>query len=268
MHQTGNNRILSFYPHLIIKQTPEALSFLSRFDHRNNQPELIDELTLSGDDLRRNLEELAFINQWLGGNQVTLSGLNKLLAGRSANPALEPHLPLRIADLGCGGGDMLVLMAQWASRKKLPVDLVGIDANAFILDYARHHTRSYPNITYVQQNIFADEFRQHTFDIVTCTLFCHHFEEESLIRLLTQLRQQTRLGIVINDLHRHWFAYHSISWLTRWFSRSYLVKNDARLSVWRAFRRRDLERMISAAGYIRYQIRWRWAFRWEVVIYC
>ena len=244
------------------------MSFLSRFHHRNNQPELIDELTLSGEDLRRNLEELAFINRWLGGNQVTLSGLKKLLAGRSANPESGLQQPLRIADLGCGGGDMLVTMAQWASRKKLPVELIGIDANAFILDYAHHHTSNHSNITYVQQNIFADEFRQHTFDIVTCTLFCHHFEAASLIRLLTQLRQQTHLGIVINDLHRHWFAYYSISWLTRWFSRSYLVKNDARLSVWRAFRRRDLEHIISAAGYTQYQIRWRWAFRWEVVIYC
>jgi 2-polyprenyl-3-methyl-5-hydroxy-6-metoxy-1,4-benzoquinol methylase len=268
MHQTGKAASFRFINTSFLTNHSHTLSFLSRFDHRNNQPELIDELTLSGDDLRRNLEELAFINRWLGGNQVTLSGLNKLLEGRSANPESGQPLLLKIADLGCGGGDMLVLMAQWASRKKLPVDLVGIDANAFILDYARRHTRSHPNITYLQQNIFADEFRQHTFDIVTCTLFCHHFEEESLVRLLTQLRQQTRLGIVINDLHRHWFAYHSISWLTRWFSRSYLVKNDAQLSVWRAFRRRDLEHMISAAGYTRYQIRWRWAFRWEVVIYC
>lgn len=246
------------------------MTLFRRFDYRSNQPELIDELTLSGEDLRRNLEELAFINRWLGGNQVTLNGLNQLLAARYNHPAPSDGktAPLRIADLGCGGGDMLVRMAQWASRKKLPVALVGIDANAFIMDYARRHTHGQDRITYVQQNIFSDEFRQHTFDIVTATLFCHHFEEPSLIRLLTQLRQQTRLGIVINDLHRHWFAYHAISWLTRWFSRSYLVRNDARLSVWRAFRRSDLERILTAAGYTRYQIRWRWAFRWEVVIVC
>jgi 2-polyprenyl-3-methyl-5-hydroxy-6-metoxy-1,4-benzoquinol methylase len=242
------------------------LTISPNLSHRSYQPELIDELTLSGEDLWRNLEELAFINYWLGGNAVTLSGLNQLLAKRKGNQT--DGQPLRIADLGCGGGDMLMLMSRWAKKKKLDYQLVGIDANAFILNYARQHTLHEAHITYLLQNIFSEEFTTHTFDIVTCTLFCHHFTDEELIRLLSRLRQQTRLGIVINDLHRHWLAYHSIAWLTRWFSRSYLVRHDAKLSVWRAFHRHELERIIRAAGFTRYQIRWRWAFRWEVVMEC
>ncbi|MES2730332.1 MAG: methyltransferase domain-containing protein [Bacteroidota bacterium] len=246
--------------------------FIHSFAERSSKSELIDELTLSGEDLRRNLEELAFINRWLGGNQVTISGLNKLITRHRTRSSAIKALPissdrLQIADLGCGGGDMLTLMAHWASKQKVEVDFTGIDANAFILAYARRNTASHANITYLQQNIFSDEFRQQTFDVVTGTLFCHHFDTASLIGLLQQLRQQVRLGIVINDIHRHWLAYYSIAWLTRWFSRSYLVKHDAKLSVWRAFRRRELEAIIAAAGFTNFQIRWRWAFRWEVVIF-
>ncbi len=236
--------------------------FSKKFARRSTQSELIDELTLSGDDLRRNLEELAFINHWLGGNAVTLSGLDKVIR---LNQPLQK--PLRVADLGCGGGDMLVLMAKWASRKKVNATFTGVDANAFIVDYARQHTADEPRITYLLQNIFSEEFRQQTFDVVTCTLFCHHFDDQSLVNLLHQLRQQTRVAVVLNDLHRHWLAYYSIAWLTRWFSRSYLVKNDAKLSVWRAFRRRELANLLTAAGFTDFQIRWRWAFRWEVVIF-
>jgi 2-polyprenyl-3-methyl-5-hydroxy-6-metoxy-1,4-benzoquinol methylase len=236
--------------------------FTKKFAYRSTQSELIDALTLSGDDLRRNLEELAFINHWLGGNAVTLSGLDKVVRRRQPQ-----QKPLRVADLGCGGGDMLVLMAKWASRKKIDATFTGVDANAFIVEYARQHTADESCISYLLQNVFSEEFRQQTFDLVTCTLFCHHFDDQSLIYLLRQLRQQTRVAIVLNDLHRHWLAYYSIAWLTRWFSRSYLVKNDAKLSVWRAFRGRELASLLTAAGFTDFQIRWRWAFRWEVVIF-
>ncbi|MBC7921081.1 MAG: methyltransferase domain-containing protein [Ferruginibacter sp.] len=223
----------------------------------------MDELTLGNEDLRRNLEELAFINHWLGGNKLTINGLEQILA---RYPAPHPA-GWRIADLGCGGGDMLALMARWARRKNIGASLVGIDANGFTLAYAKEHTAAYSSITYLQQNVFSEAFKQHTFDVVTCTLFCHHFDAGHLVDLLRQLRGQTRVGIILNDLHRHWLAYYSIAWLTRWFSRSYLVKNDAKLSVWRAFHRHELTQVITDAGFTDFQIRWRWAFRWEVVIF-
>lgn len=232
---------------------------------RSNQKELIDDLELDNDALRENLEELAIINKYLGGNQVTISGLKKIiLTNKSEIP--NPKSPIRIADLGCGGGDMLMVMADWAKKQGINAQFIGIDANDFMIDFAQKRTHNYQNINYLHQNIFSEEFQKHSFDIVTMTLFCHHFEDEALIKILQQFRKQTRLGVVINDIHRHWFAYHSIAWITKLFLKSYLVKNDAKLSVWRAFRRKDLENIIKKAGYTNYSIRWKWAFRWEVVL--
>jgi hypothetical protein len=74
------------------------------------------------------------------------------------------------------------------------------------------------------------------------------------------------LGFVINDIHRHWFAYHSIAWITKLFLKSYLVKHDAKLSVWRAFKKSEIVSLLEKAGIHHYRIRWRWAFRWEVVV--
>lgn len=233
--------------------------------YRSNEKELIDDLELDNDALRENLEELALINKYLGGNQVTISGLKKLiLSNKSEIP--NPKSQIKIADLGCGGGDMLIVMANWAKKKGINAQFIGIDANDFMIDFAKKRTHKYQNISYLHQNIFSEEFQKHSFDIVTMTLFCHHFEDEALIKILQQFRKQTRLGVVINDIHRHWFAYHSIAWITKLFLKSYLVKNDAKLSVWRAFRRKDLENIIQKAGYTNYSIRWKWAFRWDVVL--
>ena len=261
---------------------------MPNLSYRSNEKELIDDLELENDALRQNLEELALINKYLGGNQVTTSGLSKLmfdvrfsmLGLRGSNPEpqtsnlklqtsnIENRATITIADLGCGGGDMLMVMADWAKKKGINAQLIGIDANDFMIDFGTKRTDSYPNISYLHQDIYSDEFQEKSFDIVTMTLFCHHFSDESLITLLQQLKKQTRIGIVINDIHRHWFAYHSIAWITKLFLKSYLVKNDAKLSVWRAFVREDLEKIIQKSGFTNYSIRWKWAFRWEVVLSC
>lgn len=259
---------------------------------RSNEKELIDDLELDNDALRQNLEELALINKYLGGNQVTISGLSSLIfdirnsmfdlekndhsSFLNVQPKTEHQKTnneqqtskLTIADLGCGGGDMLMVMADWAAKRKIDAQFIGIDANDFMINFGMKRTTQYPNISYLHQDIYTEEFKSKSFDIVTMTLFCHHFSDESLVTILKQLKKQTRLGIVINDIHRHWFAYHSIAWITKLFLKSYLVKNDAKLSVWRAFVREDLEKIIQKAGFTKYSIRWKWAFRWEVVLNC
>ncbi len=231
------------------------------FQKRSEEKEYLDDLQCEGEDLKQNLRELKFINKWLGGNQVTFGGLNKALEGLSFKS------PLYVADLGCGGGDMLALIARWGRGRNIPMVLTGIDANPFIVEYAWQNTTVYPEIRYETLNIFSEEFSDMKFDVINCTLFCHHFDDQSLVKLFRQLKAQTRIAIVINDLHRHWFAYYSIQWLTRMFSRSYMVKNDAKLSVLRGFRRKELESMIREAGFSDYSIRWRWAFRWEIIMH-
>lgn len=98
--------------------------------------------------------------------------------------------------------------------------------------------------------------------------FCHHFEDDVLIDFLKQLRKQTRVAIIINDIHRHWFAYYSIKYLTGLFSKSYMVKYDAQLSVLRAFKKNELQLLIRKAGFDRFNIRWKWAFRFQVILWC
>ena len=233
------------------------------FSQRSYQAELIDDLSLHEEALAQNLRELALTNYWLGGNQVTISGVEKLLS-KSNKRNLNP---LTIADLGCGGGDMLKTLAIWLRKKQLKVDLVGIDANAFMTSYAQKQTATFPEIRYEQCDIFTETFRKKQFDVVTMTLFCHHFTDTQLIDLLAHLKKQTRIGIVINDIHRHGLAYYSIALIARLLGASYLYQHDSKLSVLRAFRKNEVESILKKAGFEHFSIRWRWAFRWEIVIW-
>jgi len=228
------------------------------FSKRSDEIELMDDLTCSGEVIDQTLRELEVINKWLGGNHVTIDGIGKLVKNNRAE--------VTIADLGCGGGDILKLVAKWARKNSVKVKLIGIDANANIIEFARQNCQEYHEIDFQVIDIFSEEFKSLKFDIITCTLFTHHFDDNSLVELYRSWLNQSNLGVVVNDLHRHWFAYYSIKWLTGLFSKSAMVKNDAAVSVERSFTKEDLNSVLTSAGITRYELNWMWAFRWQLVI--
>lgn len=229
------------------------------FSQRSEVIEIMDDLNCSGPVVDQTLTELEFINKWLGGNAVTLNGLDTILKNCHKNS-------LTIADLGCGGGDMLKLISDRLKKKKINATLTGIDANPNIVAYAINNTTSCPEIKFKALDVLSVEFRKENFDIVFATLFFHHFTRHQLVELFAHLHKTARCGIVINDLHRHPLAYYSIKLLTKVFSKSAMVKNDAPLSVHRGFKRAELEEILKAAGITSYSLIWRWAFRWQLII--
>jgi 2-polyprenyl-3-methyl-5-hydroxy-6-metoxy-1,4-benzoquinol methylase len=234
---------------------------MTRFDRRSGNMEIMDDLECAGEVVHQTLRELETINRLLGGNEVTLAGIQDLLGKKSVTDEII------IADWGCGGGDMLMHIADWAKRNNIKTRLVGVDANPNIIAFAITNCQAYPEIDFETANVFSDQFHYRKFDIVLATLFTHHFTDDELVTLLRSVNGQARMGMVINDLHRHWLAYYSIRLLTRLFSKSAMVKFDAPLSVLRAFKRGDWETLLAKAGIKNFTLRWKWAFRWQVVIY-
>lgn len=229
------------------------------FEERAYEEELMDDLDAGGEIIDQTLRELETINRLLGGNQVTINGLQKLLQNH------DHTKPIVIADLGCGGGDIMILVAKWARKKGYQVELKGYDANPNIIDYARKNCIDYSEISFYAEDIFSDEFKTNHFDIVICTLFTHHFKDDQLISIFNQFKEQAKIGVVINDLHRHWFAYYSIKLLTQLFSKSPMVQYDGPLSVRRAFRKGELEKIMAAADISKFSLKWMWAFRWQLI---
>jgi 2-polyprenyl-3-methyl-5-hydroxy-6-metoxy-1,4-benzoquinol methylase len=227
---------------------------------RSGGIELMDDLNCTGAVVGQTLKELEFINKWLGGNAVTTSAVKKLIH------RWQPGKALHIADLGCGGGDMLRVIHSLAIRRGISVRLTGIDANPEIIDYARRNLRDIPHTELLALDIFSEAFRNLNFDIIIGTLFFHHFSSDRLIEFLSELKHRVTLGIVINDIHRHFLAYYSIRYLTMAFSKSFMVKHDAPLSVARAFSKEELIDILEKAGFRHYTIRWKWAFRWQIII--
>lgn len=234
------------------------MSFSS--SHRSDQLEIMDDLQCSGEVVHQTLRELDFINRWLGGNDVTRNALKKVLLSRQQSEKLT------IVDLGCGSGEMLKLILKDAEKAGRDVELIGIDANPHIIEFASIHCKGISQISFRAIDIFSEEFKKMDFDIVVATLFTHHFNKQDLAKLFDQLKKKARVAIVVNDLHRHVLAYHSIRLLTKFFSKSAMVKYDAPLSVARAFQKKDWIEILSKAGIMDFRLKWKWAFRWQLII--
>ena len=233
---------------------------MTRFDRRSGNREIMDDLQCAGEVVNQTLRELETVNRLLGGNGVTLSGLQELLKEKPVSGEIT------IVDWGCGGGDMLKLVAGWGRKQNIRMRLIGIDANPNIIAFAIQNCRDYSEINFETINVFSEDFRNRKYDIVLATLFTHHFTDDELAGLLRSVAGQMRIGMVINDIHRHWLAYYSIRLLTQFFSKSAMVQFDAPLSVLRAFKRRDWESILAEAGIKNFTLQWKWAFRWQVVI--
>jgi SAM-dependent methyltransferase len=224
---------------------------------RSTLPEKMDAPDVLQHETRQALRELEVVNELLGGYNVILHALEKL-----DWPARE----VTIMDMGCGGGDILRAIAIWAGKQNHKVRLIGIDWNPVMTDYATEQSKQYENISFRTLSVFDDALLSERADITMSSLFCHHFDKKELVDLISRMYSLANYAVIINDLHRHWFAYHSIKWLTAAFSKTYLVKYDAPLSVARSFTRKDWKEILSEAGIANYTLRWKWAWRWELII--
>jgi 2-polyprenyl-3-methyl-5-hydroxy-6-metoxy-1,4-benzoquinol methylase len=225
------------------------------FAQRSFQSELLDEPGIPTELLHQNLRELDTINRLLGGHQATLKGLQLLLRDRSR--------VYHIADIGCGGGDAIRQICRYAERRGFRVRVTGVDMNPDCVSYTQKNCGDLRNVNVVTADYrdFLEEDK--SVDIIHCSLFCHHLDDTQLKELLNKMKQYASVGFIINDLHRHWFAYYSIRFLTRIFNGSKLVRNDAPLSVQRGFTRKEIEQHLYKAG-IRGRIEWIWAFRYLI----
>ncbi|MDP1745914.1 MAG: methyltransferase domain-containing protein, partial [Bacteroidota bacterium] len=197
------------------------------------------------------------INQTLGGHAVTLAGIKKLLT--------DKNKIYHIVDIGCGGGDAMKSIAEWAKKNNYKVKLTGVDFNNDAINYMKIYCKDYPEINGVNNDYRAFLKTDNTVDIIHCSLFCHHLKDDELIELFTCIKQYAKIGFVINDLHRHWFAYYSIKFLTRLLNGSSLVRNDAPLSVLRGFKNTELKKILEKAEIKNVDMKWMWAFRYLII---
>jgi 2-polyprenyl-3-methyl-5-hydroxy-6-metoxy-1,4-benzoquinol methylase len=228
---------------------------------RSNSREIMDDFELQGPQLRQTLEDLDKVNSWLGGNKITLEGVERIL-----NSACFAQ-PVSILDLGCGNGSILKEVAQMGRRKGLAFKLKGIDANPHAIEIARENCREYPEIECNNSNIFLEDLSRLKPDIILCTLTLHHFEDEEILELLERMTEACSMGIVINDLQRSRLAYVLFKLFCSVFISNEIAREDGLTSIKKSFRKKELLELGKDLDMGRQEIKWKWAFRYQWILW-
>lgn len=234
------------------------IAFSSKY--RSTQDEIMDDLQLQGSEMKSLLTDLKTVNQLLGGNAITINGINKLLLGLSKDQTYT------VLDVGCGDGEMLRRCARFAKSKGYSFELIGVDANEYILEEAKRRSLDFQNISYKKIDVFSDELKDIKFDIALCTLFLHHFSSSEITQILKNLTANAKVGVVVNDLHRSRLAFWLFKLFSALFLKTNIAKHDGLVSVASGFKLKDLQELSEQIKNSESCINWKWAFRYQWIL--
>jgi ubiquinone/menaquinone biosynthesis C-methylase UbiE len=201
-------------------------------DRSDNTPE----------DLSGALDDIRSVNRFLRGSKVLVAAARPFFAG---NPTGEP---LSVLDVGTGGADLPIDLVAAARKLRRGIRVVAVDRDPVTLDYARVKTAETPEIEILAADAFDLPFPPLSFDLVTASMFLHHFSHADAARVLSGFRRIARRAVLINDLRRHVVPWAFIGLAARATLRHPMFVHDAPLSVLRGFTADELRAIARDAG--------------------
>jgi SAM-dependent methyltransferase len=211
------------------------------FSRRAQLTELMDE-PCSRDVLRACLRDIARTNRWTFAYRPLLHWLDGVIASIA-----DPNEPLRILDVGCGYGDGLRRIEQWAASRRISVELTGLDLNPDATAIAAEATSASSRIQWVTADILT-YIPARSPHLVVSSLFTHHLGEDQIFEFIRWMEDHAKLGWFINDLSRAPIPYYFFRAFAKLARLHHFVQYDGPVSIARSFVAADWERMCAAAG--------------------
>lgn len=225
---------------------------------RAEAPEFMDDFASAGAELREALRHLRLLNRLFAAAAPTLHGVRRLW--------LKADKPRRLSilDVGAGSGDVNRQLLQWADAEQVELRITLVDLTEEACEEAGQLFRHEPRIQVMRGDLFA--LTEACADIITGTQFIHHFAAEELPTVVQSMLNASRIGVVINDIHRHWIPWTAVWLTTRVVSSNRYIWHDGPLSVAKGFRAEDWDRLRDDLGLTDMYYAWRPLFRYAVVI--
>jgi SAM-dependent methyltransferase len=224
---------------------------------RSEQPERMDDRAIVGPELTEALRQLRQINRLLVAWLPTVEGVDRLWRAAGRPRALT------VLDVGAGSGDISGHLLRWARLRGVALRLVLSDIHPSTCERAAAYHRDAPGVSVLCADVLRLPLKA---DIVTASLFLHHFPTAELPAVVGAMARAARAGVVVNDLQRSVWAWLGIWLATRLFSRNPMIRSDAPLSVRRGFRAAELRALRGAPGLGRLRWWWRPLFRYLMVL--
>ena len=207
--------------------------------------EIMDDPHCDPDRLRRTLEGFGVVNRAVASwGSVYRTRIRPALAAASAERR-RAH-PVRLLDVGCGGGDVLRRIVTKAARDGYAVQGVGIDPDPRAIAVATTAPRV-PGVEYRER--FSSDLvaAGERFDVVMSNHLLHHLTEAELSELLADSEALATRLAVHSDIARGRLAYAGFAIGAVPVSVGTLLRVDGLRSIRRSYTPSELAGVLPAS---------------------
>lgn len=250
-------------------------------------PELMDRPDCDPDDLRQALDGLARVHRAFGGHRMVAGPLLRRLAGRRPGP-------LRLLDVGTGGGDLAAGLSRRLRGRGWSPRLTLADLHPRTIRIARRRWRSNgsetdapsvdgaagaggvgprtgkaaadaPSADFVRLDARRLPFPDGAFDLAVSSTMLHHLARDDALAFLREMDRVAAGRWLVTDLKRSRLALAAVRLLavTLW-RRNPLPRRDGPVSVRRAFTPDELRSMLARADLTGARVDGRWPVRLRI----
>ena len=211
---------------------------------RHREPELMDAPDLAPVRHVQALGALARVNRVSGVASRIWREVTNL---SRENSDRRRDQPMRVLDVACGGGDVMVDLARRARSAGLPLVAHGCDVSPVALEHARGQADRWGVAAdFLKRDVLAEGLPG-GYDLVCSSLFHHHLSDRDAVDLLKDMADAGQC-VLVQDLLRGSVGY-MLAWSgLRLLSRSEVARVDGPRSVRAAFSLPEVRAMAAEAG--------------------
>ncbi len=225
---------------------------------RSDKQEQLDNLSLQGEPLHKALKSLGWINKWFGNHRSTIKAILNVY---------KEQKPLKIIDLGCGGGDLILAIAKVLRKKKVNFSIIGIDGNNSSLKYAGEKCAGFEEITFQQADILHPSFTSAPCDVLITSHFIYHFPEPELIGFINNKLTNVSTAFICSELERSRLALFLFKLTGFLLPVSKLAKQDGELAIKRSFTKKEWLSILMQTNIVNFRLTRVPLFRIQLIVF-
>lgn len=164
--------------------------------------------------------------------------------------------PVRVLDVGAGHGGLLAEIGDWARRRRIPVELHGLDVAPGSIEAARR--LAYEEGRRIELRVGDARnlaYETDSMDVVVTTFVLHHLPPGDVARVLAEVDRVAAVNFFVFDLRRS-LGILPIAWaLLKVGAFEAPTRHDTVASIRRGYTPKELDALMRAAAVANYRVK-------------